>query len=303
VASPAAAKPLLGVRGNLSRFDALTGQHSRAGEAIVGWGQGATWGGSFEQLFATLGETPVLGISAKNRSGNEAITPLAVARGKGDGYLFAVNAAVARWGRPIYVRPFFEMNGFWTSYCAFTRAGRAKNAAHSTATFRKAFARIYLLVHGGTAAEVSVKLRRLGLPGISHDLAVNPFPVVRVIWNPQGYSVPQLAANSPQAYYPGDAYVDVVGNDLVEERGDVPKWAANDALYAAHPSKPYAFPEWGLQSLDDPAFVRRMASFVRGHRRVELLVYTNGPPGSIFDLGRKPRSRAAYRAAIAPLGR
>src|SRR5439155_3159354 len=98
---------------------------------------------------------------------------------------------------------------------------------------------------------------------------------LRVIWNPQAEGSPNVAGNSPQAYYPGDRYVDVVGNDIYDI-GFRPQWAANERLYRAHPSKPYAFPEWGLWGIDDPAFIRSMAKFVRTHRRVELLSWFNG---------------------------
>jgi hypothetical protein len=43
--------------------------------------------------------------------------------------------------------------------------------------------------------------------------------------------------------------------------------------------------------------------FVRTHRRVELLSWFDSTPGSIWDLGSKPKSRAAYRRFIVPLGR
>ena len=38
-------------------------------------------------------------------------------------------------------------------------------------------------------------------------------PHIAGSWNPQGYGAPDIPANSAQAYYPGDRYVDVVGND------------------------------------------------------------------------------------------
>jgi hypothetical protein len=70
-----------------------------------------------------------------------------------------------------------------------------------------------------------------------------------------------------------------------------------------HPGKPYAIGEWGLWSVDDPEFVERMAAFVRSHRRVELLAYFSSRPGSPWDLASKPRSLAAYKRLIVPLGR
>jgi hypothetical protein len=38
------------------------------------------------------------------------------------------------------------------------------------------------------------------------------------------------------------------------------------------------------------------------HERVEFAAYYSGKSGSIWDLASKPRSRAAYRAVITPLG-
>jgi Glycosyl hydrolase family 26 len=122
------------------------------------------------------------------------------------------------------------------------------------------------------------------------------------VWNPQGFGAPDLPGNSAQAYYPGDAYVDVVGDDLYDIRGHGATWAAAEKLYNAHPSKAFAFPEWGLWGFDDPQLVRDMAKFVRTHRRVEFVAYFTGRPGSVWDLAAKPASRAAYRSLITPLG-
>ncbi len=289
---------LLGVLGDPARFASLTGQRSRIRLLIVGWGQGAGYGSSFAGLFATMAELPMLGLNTENPGGTEVISPGQIASGSGDGYLIALNRAIADFGRPLYIRPFAEMNAHWNPYCAFNSNGSPRDVAHSTAAFRKAFARVYLIVHGGP--QVNARLARLGMPPVRAELAANP--LVRVVWNPQGYGNPDTAANSAQAYYPGDAYVDVVGDDLYDIRFKA-EWEAAEALYRAHPGKPFAFPEWGLWGIDDPAFVSRMATFVRTHPRTELVNYYSGRPGSIFDLGSKPRSRAAYRSLIVPLGR
>jgi len=290
VAPAADARPVLGVFGGIQRFDGLTGQRTSAGHAIFGWGQA-----TFAQPLPRLGATPLIGIV-------NGPTPLAVSRGAGDAYLFALNDALANWGGTAYIRPWPEMNGHWNSYCAFTKSGRSKGAAYSTAAFRKAFARMYLLVHGGPAATINARLARLGLPPVSRDLRENPLPRVKVVWNPQGYGSPDVRGNSAPAYYPGNAYVDVVANDLYHIRGKA-EWAAAERLYSAYPTKPHAFAEWGLWGLDDPSFVEKMARFVRTHARLELLAFYNGRPGSIFDLASKPRSLAAYRRLIVPLAR
>ena len=298
-ASASAARPLLGIHGNAERFQALTGQRSQVEHVLMGWGQ--VTGRRLDRMIENLGEIPMLGLKT-GPAGSERITPGQIALGEGDDFLVDLNRAVARSGKRVYIRPLPEMNGHWNPYCAFSKDGRPKDAAHSTAVFRRAFARIYLILHGGSRAEVDARLRRLGLPGVGTDLPVNPPDRLRVIWNPQGYGSPDLPGNSAQAYYPGDAYVDVVGNDLYDI-GFKAEWAAAEALYDAHPGKPHAFPEWGLWGIDDPAFIRRMAEFVRTHPRVELISWFTSKPGSIFDLATKPASRRAYRELIVSLGR
>ncbi len=144
------ARPLLGVFGGRARFDGLTGQQTQVGHAIFGWGQSG-----FDGSLPKLGPTPMIGMVAQS------VTPLAIAQGKGDGYLLELNSALSRWGSTVYVRPVPEMNGHWNAYCAYTKSGRFKGAAYSTANYRKAFARIYLLVHGGPAATINAQLATL----------------------------------------------------------------------------------------------------------------------------------------------
>jgi hypothetical protein len=292
-------QPLLGVFGDAARFQQLTGQRSTVKHVILGWDQGNTWGKRLPQLLNGLRPVPMLGFGTSKGWPNkrEAITPAGIAAGKGDGFLIALNRAIAGFGGLVYLRPLAEMNAHWNVYSAFDLNGSARGPAYSTATFRKAFARIYVITHGGP--DVAAALRRLGLPPVQGDLVSNP--ELRVIWNPQGYGAPDIPANSAQAYYPGDAYVDVVGNDLYDQ-GFKAEWDEAEALYRAHPSKPYAFPEWGLWDIDDPAFVGRMAKFVRTHPRVELIAYFDAKSGSTWDLASKPKARAAYRRLITPLG-
>jgi len=296
----AAAMPSLGIKGDVGRFQQLTGQDSTVRHVIVGWGQGAGWGSQFTALFQQLGGVPMIGLGTRGKDGREAITPQQIAQGKGDAYLIALNGAINQWAQPIYIRPFGEMNGYWNLYCAYTKGGAVK-PGHQTAWFRKAFARVYLIVHGGAAADINAKLRVLGMPPIANDLPENPMPDTRVVWNPQGFGDPDLPGNSAQAYYPGDAYVDVVGDDLYDIRGKA-EWDAAKALYKAHPGKPFSFPEWGLWGIDDPVFIKTMGQFVRTHKRTEMLAYFESVPGSIFDLATKPKSKAAYRAWISSLG-
>jgi hypothetical protein len=95
------------------------------------------------------------------------------------------------------------------------------------------------------------------------------------------------AAIAPDRAYPGDAYVDVIGQDVYDQ-GWAPGWEdpaarwreiveqpyglAWHAAFAAAHGKPASFPEWGLIARadghgggDDPAFVRHMHDWIVAH--------------------------------------
>ena len=283
---------LLGVHGSASRFAALTGQQSQIHHTFMTYGKGE----SLRQIVSTMGPVPLLALMATSD------TPQAIAQGQTDRFLIQLNSTISAWpGNRFYVRPFPEMNAYWIASSAYNQNATRRDSAHSTLWNRKAFARIAVVLRGGTRDAMNAMLAQLGLPGVAADLAVTT-PKLRIVWNPQGFGAPDVPGNAAQAYYPGDAYVDVVGDDLYDIRGHGATWAAAQKLYEAHPSKPFAFPEWGLWGFDDAQYVRDMAKWVRQHRRMEFIAYFSGRPGSIWDLASKPASRAAYRAVITPLG-
>lgn len=299
-ASAAQARPLLGVYGNEGRFEALTGQQSTVRLAFLGWGQGLSFGSPFVTLFKTLGPIPMIHLNTGTGS-HEAITPAQIAAGKGDGYLVGLNHAISEYGGGIYVRPMAEMNNATNVWSAFTRSGAPK-AGHSTADYRKAFSRIYLVLHGGPTAVVSRKLKALGMPGIAQDLASNPFPRLRIVWNPLAGGSPRIAANSAASYYPGRAYVDVEGVDIYDESTGAPWQAVQDAYETAlSHHKPFAIPEFGLISVDDPGFITQACAFLSTHK-VEEASFYEGSPGGPFDLAAKPKSKDVYVKCVPLLG-
>ncbi len=280
----------LGILGDASRFTQLTGQRSTVLHSFIGWHQPET----ISKLIAKLQPRPMLAIKTGG------ISPASIAQGRGDAFLLELNRAIAEYGSLVYVRPMPEMNGHWNEYCAFNKDGSSRGPQFSTAAFKKAFARTAIIARGGPAGKVNAALRKLKLPGVGNiELARTN---ARIVWNPQGYGSPDIPANSAQAYFPGDAYVDVVANDLYLQATGA-AWDAHEKLYRAHPRKPFAIAEWGLWGIDDPTFVEKMATFVKTHPRTEFLAYFNSKPGSLWDLASKPRSRAAYRKHITPLGR
>jgi hypothetical protein len=299
--APAQAKPLLGINGNLPRFAELTGQTSQVHQAFLGWGQGQSWGSPFLTLFGTLTPIPMVHLGT-DKQGQEAITPAQIAAGAGDGYLLALNQAIAQWGRAIYIRPMAEMNNYKNLYSGFDAGGDPK-AGHSPTDYRRAFARIYVILHGGSLRQMNARLRPLGLPLLTQDLPVNPFPRLRILWTPLAGGNPRVAGNAAQNYYPGILFVDVEGGDIFEEDlGDTAPWSDLEALYtqAMARHRPFAVPEWGLFTIDDAPFVQHMCRFLGTHK-VEEANYYNSKPGSIFDLQPKPKSLEAYRTCVVRL--
>ena len=137
------------------------------------------------------------------------------------------------------------------------------------------------------------------MPGVRTDIPANPYPNMTVVWNPLGIGEPPVAGNGYRDYYPGGAYHDAYGNNYYNTTGTY-AWHVTTSLYRAFPRKPFMFPEWGL-SVDSPDFVRAFATFVRRHGRVRFISFFNGPAGGAYDIGTKPRSRAAYRRFLVPL--
>jgi PKD domain len=291
-------KPLLGVAGQADRFERQTGQDSQVRQIVLGWGQGSAWGSPFNELLAGLKPIPMIHIGTdRGRAGTEAITPAGIASGRGDAYLVALNQAITAHGGQVYVRVLAEMNNPKNHYAPTRPNGTSRGPSHSPAAYRQAFRRAYLILHGG---DVDTKLRRLGQPPVGRELAVNAAPALTVIWNPIA-GLDARSARPAQAFYPGDPYVDMVGNDIYATRAGVAFHAANEALYRAHPDKPYALAEWGL-SIDDPGFVRKICAFLKTRSRTRLAAYYDSQPGSRYDLGSKPGARAAYRRCVTPIG-
>lgn len=296
----ASASVLLGVEGSKSRFRDQTNQATDVNLDFISWGvHKQTY---LDNTLEAAKPIPAISFGTVNKYGNEAITPAGLANGKGDRVLIDLAQALDRFGSFAYIRPYAEMNGYWNPYSAYNSNGTYRGRAHSTKNLRKAFRRTYLIVHGGSLADINAKLVDAGMPKLdrTNDLPEND---VKVIWNPQGFGSPDIKANSAAAYYPGDNYVDVVANDLYDYGRGV-EWEANLDLYRAHPDKPYAIGEWGLgPGIDHPDFVQKMANFVSSHSRVETIVYYRSQTGSTFDLSNKPKSRAAYKRYIIPLGK
>ena len=202
-----------------------------------------------------------------------------------------LNKAINGFGSLVYVRPMAEMNSAKALYNSSNGAG------FSPQWYRLAFARIYLILHGGPRVKIDVALKRLGLPYLTvhEDLPANPKGKLKVIWNPvAGHGGWQL-------FYPGNKWVDLSATTCTAWAA-TSRAAANEELYAfarAH-RKRYSFPEWGM-AVDQPEFVRYICDFIKGKAAIELAAYFDSKAGSKWDLGPKSNSKQAYRSCLTPL--
>ncbi len=282
--------------GSYGAFSGEVGKHPAVDGVFV------TWGRSFQSAFGQARANHarlMLHISTAQGYGSpEQITPLAIANGRGDGYLLSLGEEIARSHQPVYIRLLPEMNQANNAYCAFNSDGSSRGASHSTASFRQAWRRTVLILRGGPLASIDARLRALGLPPVrgtsAAALARSP---VAFLWVPQTAGSPETQANSASAYYPGDAYVDWVGTDFYSL---YPNFSGLQRFYSEHPGKPFAFGEWALWNGDDPGWVQQLFAFISSHPRVRMALYNQGErEGGPFRLSRYPESRRAIRRLIA----
>ncbi len=282
--------------GSYSTFSSEVDKHPAVDGVFV------TWGRSFQSAFGQARANHarlMLHIStAQGYGAPEQITPLGIAQGQGDGYLLSLGEEIARSNQPVYVRLLPEMDQANNAYCAFNADGSSRGASHSTANFRQAWRRTVLILRGGPLAAIDARLHALGLPPVrgAHTSALPQLPVA-FLWVPQTAGSPETQANSPNAYYPGDAYVDWVGTDFYSL---YPNFSGLQRFYSEHPGKPFAFGEWALWNGDDPSWVSQLFSFIETHRRVRMALYNQGErEGGPFRLTRYPSSRHEIRRLIA----
>jgi len=293
-ARPEVSKLLLGISGDPARFQAQTGQKSAIKHVFLGWQQGMSWGTRLEVFLPQLAPIPMIHLGTGGGPGavrRARITPQQIALGQGDAYLISINKAINGFGNLVYVRPMAEMNNPNTLYSS------SRGPSSSPQWYRLMFARIYLILHGGPRVKIDVALKRLGLPFLTarEDLPANPKGKLTVIWNPLA------GVGGWMPFYPGDKFVDLVGNDMYGEGVDFSR-AANEQLYAFARArkKRYSFPEWGV-SVDQPEFVRYLCGFIKAKPAIVLAAYFNSLAGSKWDLAPKPNSKKIYRSCLTPL--
>jgi hypothetical protein len=234
-----------------------------------------TWGSEFPdtiQRWQTARARPILHVTtADNQDGHELISPRGIATGGGDDYLIRLNKLFATKKMRAYIRPLGEPNRCLNAYAAYDCAGKPRDAAHSALWYKRAFRRIYVIVHGGgKRRQIDARLRRAGVPPLRSRLGGLPKAPVEVIWSPLPAGSPTKPHNRPRHFYPGSRWVDWAGTDFYSDNQD---WKALNGLYEKFSGKPFAITEWGVSNGDDSAYVRKLMTWVKRHRRAKMLVY------------------------------
>ena len=227
-----------------------------------------------------------------------ALTPAAIARGDGDGFLLGMNRMLGEHGRPTYLRLLSEMNNGANPYAANDLNGRSRGRAYSTRAFKRAWRRAVLVIRGGDVATIDARLRRLRMPAVRTGATALATPQVAFLWVPLSFGNPEVARNHPRHWWPGSRYVDWVGTTWYSPYLAV---KAIDRFYRHRlwRHKPFAFGEYGVWGAESPRFLNLFFRFVRTHRRVQLIsYYQSAMLKPAFRLSTHPRSRSVLRRKL-----
>src|SRR4051794_14282153 len=162
---------------------------------------------------------PILHVGTVDEAGKEGVTPRAIAVGKADEYLLRLNQSFAGHHVRAYIRPLGEPNRCLNAWAAYDCSGASRGSKYSVRNYRRAFRRMYILLHGGARRwKINQRLDRLGMPGIQRSGGKEPRQLpkapVAIIWSPLPAGSPMSRANRPGNFFPGADWVDWVGTDF-----------------------------------------------------------------------------------------
>jgi hypothetical protein len=260
-----------------------------------------TWGSDFPESIERWQEArarPVLHITTGEvGSGSELISPRSIAQGFGDEYLVRLNRLFWEKKMPAYIRPLGEPNRCLNVYASYDCAGNLRDAAHKPRWYRLAFRRIYVIVHGGgSLARINALLGETGLAPLKAAVKGLPKAPIAVLWSTLPAGSPTVPHNRPRYFYPGDDWVDWVGTDFYSDNQD---WKALTGLYNRYSKKPFSLPEFGVSNGDDPAYMTKLMTWVRRHKRTKMLIYYQDfGSTSAYRIQNYPASLAALSDAL-----
>jgi hypothetical protein len=281
-----------------SYYEGRVGKHAAVRGSFIRWGGSYEW--AIREAVANHSRLLLHVSTASGQHQREVISPGAIARGRGDGFLVAFNQRLARHGQPVYLRWLGEMNNCDNAYASRNCNGSLRDADHSPKAFKRAWRRSVLIVRGGDVATINRKLASLRMPPVKTPAAALPEPQVAFIWSPMTGGSPMIRALRPGVFWPGSQYVDWVGTSFYSKYPNFRWLTPYYRHFSVRYGKPFAFVEWAIWDSENPGFVRSFFSWVREHSLTKMISYnqgalSNGP----FVLSRYPRSAAAIRSLVA----
>jgi hypothetical protein len=292
-------------------FAKLTRTHSAVQQRFSHWGEPLAPALNRFHKTRTRG---VLSLSTGPGGQPEVITPLAIAKGKGDRYMLRLNKEIAASRQIVYIRLMAEMNGHWNAYSAFNADGSSRGKSHSTKSFRKAWKRFAIVVKGGPRNKINKRLRALDMPrllraksnrdkvykrqDVPRKLAK---PKVALMWVPQTRGSPNVRGNTPKDYYPGAKYVDWVGADAYAKFANTTLWNNLNSFYRKFNDHPFVIGEYGPWDSDpNGTFTNAMFNWAETHNRAAMLLYYRDVNATnVFNIQHYPDALDVLRAKIA----
>jgi hypothetical protein len=280
-----------------SYYQGRVGKHVAVRGTFIRWGGGYEW--AIRKADANHSRLLLHVSTASGQHQPEAISPGAIARGQGDGFLISFNRRMAQHGQPVYLRWLGEMNNCDNAYSSRNCNGSLRNDDHSPTSFKQAWRRAVLIVRGGDVPTINGELASLGMRPVDTNAVALPVPQVAFIWSPMTGGSPMIPALRPGVFWPGTEYVDWVGTSFYSKYPNFRFLTPYYKKFAARYSKPFAFVEWAIWDSENPGFVRNFFSWVRDHGLTKMISYNQGGEGNgPFVLTRYPRSSAEIRREV-----
>ena len=191
-----------------------------------------------------------------------------VTDGSQDALIRAQARAVKAYGKPLFLRWGWEMNGNWFPWSGVKNPTR-------TAGYIAAYRHIHDIFAAVGATNVAW------------------------VWSPNYFSLPDQPWNSMDNYYPGDAYVDWVGTSGYSYGRQLPDFLFGPTYQKYAPRKPIMITEVGISEAGGttrPDWIRAFAQWIIAHPRIGALVWfdTDTFKGTNWRLDTTAAAIAAY---------
>jgi hypothetical protein len=280
-----------------SYYERRVGKHTAVRGSFIRWGGHYEW--AIRKATANRSRLLLHVSTASGQHQPEVISPGAIARGQGDGFLISFGRRLAEHGEPVYLRWLGEMNNCDNAYSSRRCGGSVRNSDHSPTSFKQAWRRAVLIIRGGDVATIDRNLASLGLRPVKTAAPALPIPQVAFIWSPMTGGSPMIPALRPGVFWPGAQFVDWIGTSFYSRYPNFRFLTPYYKKFAVRYRKPFAFVEWALWGAENPGFVRGFFGWVRTHGLTRMISYnqgglSNGP----FVLGHYPHSAAEARKQL-----